>query len=174
MGWRSYTSNSATSGSSYGGRFQHYITGAAGSGAALRSYALVKGVAATSLYGFEATAEIMSTASSSVTNEVYAIRGVLDINLDCSTTNAAALDLIIDVASTKTLSGNNPAFIQCDMMGSGTQAPFLFYLPDTIGTKSDTALVTTVAADRTATHGIKINAAGTTMWLMASTDTPAD
>lgn len=174
MGWRSYTNSAATSGSSYGGRFQHYITGAAGSGAALRSYALVKGVAAGSLYGLEATAEIMSTTSSSVTNEVYAIRGVLDINLDCSTTNVAALDLIIDVAADKTLSGSNPAFIQCDMMGTGTQAPFLFYLPDTIGTKSDTALVTTVAADRTVTHGIKINCAGTTMWLSASTDTPAD
>jgi hypothetical protein len=174
MGWRSYTSNTATTGSSYGGRFQHYIEGAQGSGAALRSYALVKGVAAGQLYGAEITAEVMSTTSSSVSNELYGIKGILDINLDCSTTNVAALALVIDVASGKTLSGNNPAFIQCDMAGSGTQTPFLFYLPDTIGTKSDTALVTTVAADRTVTHGIKINCAGTTMWLSASTDTPAD
>jgi hypothetical protein len=174
MGWRSYTACSATSGSSYGARFQHYITGAAGSGSALRAYSLVKGVAAGQLYGAEITAEVMSTASSSVTNELYGIKGILDINLDCSTTEVAALDLEIDVASGKTLSGSHPAFIKCDQKGDGTQAPFLFYLADAIGTKSDTAMVTTVAADRTVTHGIKINVAGTTMWLSASTDTPAD
>src|SRR5512146_3278253 len=82
FGWRSYSSSTATSGSSYGGRFQHYIEGAAGSGAALRVYSLVKGVAAGSLYGLECTAEIMSTASSSCSNEVYAGKFALDINLD--------------------------------------------------------------------------------------------
>jgi hypothetical protein len=173
MGWRSYTLSSATSGSSYGGRFQHYLTGAAGSGAALRAYALVKGASAGSLYGAEITAEIMSTASSACSNELYAIKGMLDINLDCATTQVAALDLEIDVASTKTLSTSTAAFIKCDQVGSGTQTPNLFYLPDTIGDKSDTALVTTRTADCVATHAIKINAAGTTLWLMASTDTPA-
>jgi hypothetical protein len=175
MGWRSYTACTATSGSSYGGRFQHYITGGQGSGAALRSYALVKGVAAGSLYGIEATAEIMSTTSSSVDDELYAIRGVLDINLDSTTNQVAALDLEIDVANGKTLAAaGGSAFIKCDQVGTGTWVPSLFYLPDTIGNKSDTALVTTRHADAAATHAVKFNAAGTTLWLMATTDTPAD
>lgn len=174
MGWRSYTACKAASGSSYGGRFQHYITGGQGSGAALRSYALVKGVAAGSLYGAEITAEIMSTASSSVDDEVYAIKGVLDINLDSSTTQVAALDLEIDVASGKTLSTTTAAFIKFDKTGSGTDtAVNAFYFADAIGTESDTALVTTRKADCTASHAVKFNAAGTTLWLMASNDTPA-
>jgi len=175
MGWRSYTLNTATTGSSYGGRFQHYIAGAAGSGAAIRGYALVKGVAAGQLYGAEITAEIMSTASSSVSNEIYGIKGMLDINLDCATTQVAALDLEIDVASGKTLSTSTAAFIKFDQAGSGTQtAVNAFYFADAIGTKSDTALVTTRHADATASHAVKFNAAGTTLWLLATSDTPSD
>jgi hypothetical protein len=175
MGWRSYTSSAAVTGSSYGGRFQHYIQGAQGSGAALRTYALVKGVAAGSLYGLEATAEIMSTTSSSVDDEIYAMIGTLDINLDCSTSQVAALNLVIDVASGKTLSTTTAAFIKFDQVGSGTQsAGNVFYFADTIGTESDTALVTTRKADATTTHAIKCNAAGTTLWIMATTDTPAN
>jgi hypothetical protein len=174
MGWRSYTACTATSGSSYGGRFQHYITGAQGSGAALRSYALVKAVAAGSLYGIEATAEIMSTASSSVDDELYAIKGALDVNLDSTTNQVAVLDLEMDVASGKTLlAGGGSAFIKCDATGTGTWVPSLFYLPDAIATKSDTALVTTAHGDHAMTHGVKINVAGTTMWLMACTDSMA-
>jgi hypothetical protein len=173
-GWRSYTGNSATSGSSYGGRFQHYIVGAAGSGAALRVYSLVKAVAAGSLYGLECTAEIMSTTSSSVSNEIYAGKFVLDLNLDCSTTQVAVLDLELSVPTGKTLSTTTAAFIKFDQTDVGTQtAGNVFYFADTIGTESDTALVTTRKADCTATHAVKINAAGTTLWLMASTDTPA-
>lgn len=176
-GWRSYTGNSATSGSSYGGRFQHYIVGAAGSGAALRSYALVKGVAAGSLYGLEATAEIMSTASSAASNEIYAIKGVLDINLSSTTTQVAALNLEIDVASGKTLApgaGGGSAFIKCDITGTGTWTPALFYLPDAIGSQSATALVSTVKTAATNwSHGIRIDAAGTPLWIMATSTTPA-
>ncbi len=174
MGWRSCTANSATSGSSYGGRFQHYITGAAGSGAALRVYGLVNGVSAGSLYGLECTAEIMSTASSACANELYAGRFVLDINLDCATTQVAVLDLELDVAATKTLSTATSAFIKFDATGTGTStATNVFYFADEIGSNSDTALVTTRKADCTATHAVKFNAAGTTLWLMATNDTPA-
>lgn len=174
MGWRSYTASSATSGSSYGGRFQHYITGAAGSGAALRAYALVKGVAAGSLYGLEATTEIMATASSSVSDELYAMQGTLDINLDCATTQVAALNLRIDVASSKTLSTSTAAFISFDQVGTGTQTVTnLWYIKEAIGTKSDTALVSTTA-DATATHAVKVNAAGTTLWLLATEEGPAE
>jgi hypothetical protein len=173
FGWRSYTNSSATSGSSYGSRFQHYLSGAAGSGAALRSYALVKGVAAGSLYGLECTAEIMSTSSSSVSNEIYAGKFALDINLDSTTNQVAVLDLEMDVASGKTLGTATSAFIKCDQTGSGTTVNNLFYLPDAIGDKSNTALVTTTHGDHAYTHGIKINVAGTTMWLMACTDSQA-
>ena len=175
VGCRYYTGSGATSGSSYASRFQHYILGAAGSGAALRSYALVKGVAAGSLYGAEITAEVMSTASSSVSNELYGIKGVLDINLDCATNQVAALELEIDVASGKTLSTTTASFIKFDKTGTGTDtAVNAFYFADAIGTESNTALVTTRKADTTATHAVKFNAAGTTLWLLASTDTPSD
>jgi len=169
VGCRYYTGSGAVSGSSYCARYQHYILGASGSGAAVRSYALVKGVTALSLYGIEATAEIMSTASSAVTNELYAIKGLVDVNLTSATSITAALDLEIDVASGKTLTGT-VAFIKCDMQGSGTQTPALLYLPDAIGDKSDTALVTTVHAGSTHTHSIQVNLAGTKAWIMCSTD----
>ena len=41
-----YTRSKATSGASYGARFQHFIAGAGGSGAALRAYGLIKGASA--------------------------------------------------------------------------------------------------------------------------------
>ena len=44
---------------------------------------------------------------------------------------------------------------------------------DTIGTKSDTALVTTTHADHAATHGVRIIAGSTVMWLLACTDSQA-
>lgn len=173
FGWRSYSLCSATSGSSYGARFQHYLTGAAGSGAAIRSYALAKGASAGSLYGIECTAEIMSTTSSAVSNELYGGKFVVDVNLDSSTNQVAVLDLELDVASGKTLTNTTAAFIKCDATGSGTVSKNLFYLPDAIGDKSDTALVTTAHGDHAMTHGVKINVAGTIMWLMACTDSMA-
>jgi hypothetical protein len=173
-GWRSYTGNSAVTGTSYGGRFQHYVVGAQGSGSALRAYALVKGVAASNLYGFECTAEIMSTTSSSVDDEIYAGQFTLDINLTCATNQVAVLNLRLDVYTGKTLSTTTSSFIKFQSPGSGTMtAANVFYFADAIGTESDTALVTTRKADCTATHAVKVNAAGTTLWLMASTDTPA-
>ncbi len=151
------------------------MDGAQGSGAALRSYALVKGVAAGSLYGLEATAEIMSTTSSSVDDEIYAIRGVLDVNLDSTTNQVAVLDLEMDVASGKTLAPvGGGAFIKADITGTGTWVPNLLYLPDAIGSESATSLVSTVKTAATNwSHGIKINVAGTTLWLMATATTPA-
>ena len=115
----------------------------------------------------------MSTTSSSVDDELYAVKGKLDINLDCATNQVAVLDLELDVATGKTLSSTTPAFIKCWNSSAGTATPFLFYLQDAIGTKSDTAVVTTVHADHPATHQIKINVAGTTMWLLACTDVPS-
>ena len=174
-GWRSYTGNSATTGSSYGGRFQHYILGAGGSAAALRAYGLVKGVSAEALYGLECTAEIMSTASSAVASALFAGRFVLDINLDCSTTQVAVLDLELDVATSKTLSTATSAFIKFDATGSGTStATNVFYFADAAGSKSDTALVTTRTADCTSDYAVKCNVAGTTFWLMGTSDTPAN
>jgi hypothetical protein len=169
MGWRSYTLNSATSGSSYGGRFQHYITGAAGSGSALRAYALVKGVAAAQLYGLEATAEIMSTASSDISGEMAAIKATSTVNLSTSGT-VSVLNLTINTAASKTMHANS-AFITAQNAGSGTDISNLFYIGDAIGSTDNATLVTT-AADTTSDHRVKFNAAGTTLWLLACADDP--
>lgn len=173
MGWRSYTLNSATSGNSYGGRFQHYITGAAGGGAALRAYGLVKGVSAATLYGAEISAEIMSTASSAVSGLCAAVKADIICNLSASGTCAVA-DLSYTVASGKTAAGG-PAFIRVGSTGSGTAANVFLNIADTAGSQSATALVSTVKTAATNwSHGIRCTLAdGTPLWIMATTTTPA-
>ena len=173
QGWRSYTANSATSGSSYGGRFQHYITGAAGGGAALRAYGLVKGVGAATLYGLEASCEIMSTASSAITGLAAGVKSDVILNLDSSGTNTA-LDLSYNVASGKAASATASSFIRVSNSGSGTGCVNLLSLP-TAGAKNAGTVFVARHADCTATHAIRVvDAAGTVYYIMVSTDTPED
>ena len=173
MGWRSYTSSSATSGTSYGARVQHYVQGAAGSGAALRAYALVKGVSAAALYGLEASAEIMSTASSGVSGLSAGVKAGMILNLDSSGTNAA-LDLSYTVATGKAASATASSFIRCSNGGAGTGCLNLLSLP-TAGVKNAGTIFVARHADAAATHAIRmVDAAGTVYYIMVTTDTPED
>lgn len=172
MGWRSYTLCSATTGTSYGARFQHYVTGAAGSGAAVRAYALVKGVSAATLYGLEATAEIMSTASSGVSGQAAAVRAVMSVQGTSSGTNAAIVPEF-NVASGKA-PGNLDAFIRPASTGSGTACKNLLSMAAP-GAKDSGAMFLARHADAAATHGIQmVDANGVSYWIMVTSDTPAD
>ena len=166
-----YTRSKATSGSSYGARFQHYVSGAGGSGAAVRAYAFAKAAQAASVYGVEATAEINSATGSDISGELCAVKATATVNLSTSGT-VNVLNLTISTAASKTMHANS-AFICVANSGSGTDIANLFYFTDAIGSKSSSTMVTT-AADTTSTHRVKINAAGTDLWLLATSDTPPD
>jgi hypothetical protein len=173
MGWRSYTSSSATSGTSYGARVQHYVQGAAGAGAALRAYALVKGVGAANLYGLEASAEVMSTASSDVTGLAAGVKAGMILNLN-SSGNDAALDLSYTVATGKTAHATKSAFIRASNGGAGTGCVNLLSLP-AAGLKNAGTVFVARHADCAATHAIRmVDAAGAVFYIMVSTDTPED
>jgi hypothetical protein len=164
-----YTDCSATSGSSYGARIAHYVIGAGGSGAAIRAYGYSKGAAAASVYGLEATAEINSAASSDITGELCAVKATSTVNLSTSGT-VNVLNLTISTAASKTMHANS-AFIATANAGDGTDIANLFYFGDAIGTTSTATLVST-SADSTATHTVKCSAAGTTIYLLATTTAP--
>jgi hypothetical protein len=176
-----YTRSRATSGSSYGARFQHYIAGAAGQGAALRAYGLIKGVAG-SVLGIEATGELNSATGSSVTAStgcVAAGRFVCSIQIDPSTTGRAAC-LILDTdvkTSLSPLTMESNAYIHIRKTGAGTNIGNLFYFENVLGTASDTAVITTkhdTSAAATADWAIKVDVAGTPGWIDVSKDTPAN
>lgn len=175
VGTRYYTSSSATSGTSYGHRFQHYVIGAAGSGAAVRAYGFTYGVAAANVYGLEASAEIHSTPSSAITGLMAGVKSDIILGLDSSGTNTA-LDLSYNVASGKAASLTASSFIRVSNSGSGTGCINLLSLPTVAAkTEANTAVFLARHADCTATHGIRVvDAAGTVYWIMVSTDTPGD
>lgn len=174
MGWRSYTACSAASGTSYGARLNHYVTGAGGSGAAVRAYGLVKGVAAANLYGIEASAEIMSTASSGISG--LAAAGKFDViaNLDATGT-LAVLDLSYNVATGKSVQGVTSSFIRVGNTGAGTGSNVLFEFTTAAGSQSATALVSTVKTAATNwSHGARSKLSdGTPVWFMLTTTSPA-
>jgi len=164
-----YTRNKATSGSSYGVRFQHYVGGEGGSGAAVRAYAFAKAAKAASVYGVEATAEINSATGSDISGELCAVKATATVNLSTSGT-VNVLNLTISTAASKTMHANS-AFIAVANAGDGTDISNLFYFSDAIGTTDNATLVTT-GADTTSTHRVKFNAAGTTLWILATSDDP--
>ena len=180
-----YTRSRATSGASYGARFQHYIAGAGGSGAALRAYGLIKGASA-AVMGIEATGELNSATSSAVKNQdsndlgcVTAGRFVCSIQIDPSTTgNASCLILDTDVkTSLSPLTMVSNAYIRVRKSGAGTNIGNLFYFENVLGTASDTAVITTnhdTAAQATCDWCIKVDVAGTPGWIPVSKDTPAN
>jgi hypothetical protein len=174
FGWRSYTNSSATSGSSYGARFQHYISGAAGSGSAVRGYALVKAVSATYLYGGEFTAEVMSTSSSDIATAGTAagVRGVVSIGLN-ATGYTAALLANYDVATSKTASATKGSFIRCENLGAGTGCVNLLDIAVAKVTNDGTKLVSSNHDTISADTYVRIMINGTAHWLLASTHLPA-
>jgi hypothetical protein len=171
MGWRQYTLNTATSGHSLGSRFQHYVAGAAGSGSAIRGYALVKGVQAANLYGGEFSAEVMSTASSAISGLIAGLKSDVILNLNAGGT-AAALDLNFTVASGKSASATTDAFIRVGNAGTGTGCINLLNITTAIGSASATDLITT-SADKEATHMVRMVVGGTVIRLLATTNAPS-
>jgi hypothetical protein len=174
MAWRSYTACSATSGGSYGARVQHYVTGAAGSGAALRAYALVKGVTAGTLYGLEATAEIMSTTSSAISGQAAAVKATMGLNLDSTGTNCAVL-AEYSTASGKAAGALSDSFFRAVNVGAGsaTGCHNLFSLGDAKATTDGSKLSSTNHDTISADTYIRILIAGTPHWLLATTHLPA-
>jgi hypothetical protein len=162
------TACSATSGNSYGVRYSHKITGAAGEGAAIRGYAYAYGVSAGNLAGGEFTAEVSTTASSDVgTSAILAgVRAVASLNLNATGyTFPLALEFI--VADTKAASATKSAFIQCNQTGAGTNTAAFTYFATTITTDPATALVSS-HADTVSTHLVRCLVNATPMWLLAT------
>jgi len=168
--WLDYrTESTATSGDSRTAYFKHYIAGAGGGGAAIRPYVSIVGVAGSNVYAIEATAEISSTASSSISGEMCVLKATASVNSTTAGT-VNVLNMCISTASGKTMHANS-AFIYLKNDGSGTDIANFIYFGDAIGTTSTATLVST-SADSTATHTVKCNANGTTIYLLATTTAP--
>jgi hypothetical protein len=163
--WR--TACSATSGSSYAARFQHKITGAAGSGAAIRGYSFAYGVSATYMYGGEFTAEVHASSSSDIASAgtMAGVRGVATLALDTTGYTYAGL-FNFDVATGKTASATKSAFIHCQNLGLGTGTTALFSITTTVANDTPTALVSTHANHATDTL-VRILINDTAYWLCA-------
>lgn len=163
--WR--TSCSATSGSSYACRFQHKITGAAGSGAAVRGYSFAYGVSATYLYGGEFTAEVHASTDSDIATAgtLAGVRAVASLALDTTGYTYAGLFNII-MASGKTASTTKSAFLCFYNMGTGTGTINLFNIAATVGSDPATSLVAAHADHATDTY-IRILVNDTAYWLCA-------
>lgn len=168
--WR--TACSATTGSSYAARFQHKITGAAGSGAAIRGYGFAYGVEAANVYGGEFTAEIHSSSGSAISGQIAAVRAVLSIQGTGSGTGHA-ISLVSDTASGKSATAAS-AFIGISCIGAGAATGIKALLNIPAPVAHDTASLFVSSADKAATHMIRfVDAAGTVYWLLATTNEPA-
>jgi hypothetical protein len=167
--WR--TACSATSGSSYGIRCNHKITGAAGSGAAIRGYGYAYGVAAANVYGGEFTAEENTTGS--VTGELAAIRAVCSLQNTTESGTVQVLKLEYDVLTGTDATAVTNSFITVSNGGSGTGCNALFNIQVAKGTNSATALSSSSAATTPVNDTwIRCIINGTPTWIAASTTAP--
>lgn len=166
--WR--TACSATSGGSYGIRCNHKITGAGGSGAAIRGHGYAYGVAAASVYGGEFTAEENTTGS--VTGELAAIRAVCSLQNTTESGTVQCLKLEYDVLTGADATAVRSSFITFYNGGSGTGCNALFNVPAPVA--HDTTSLYVSSANKDATHMLRfIDTAGTVYWLLATTNTPS-
>jgi hypothetical protein len=175
VGWRSYTGCKATSGSSYGARLNHYISGAGGSGAAVRAYAFASDVAAANVYGAEVTAEVHADAAS-ITGLMAAVKADVIINGTLAAGTFAALDLSFNVASGKSIrSAARHSFIRVGSSGSGTGANVFAEITTAVVSQDASALIASVKTAATNwTHGLRaLLSDGTPVWFMLTTTTPA-
>ncbi len=163
---------SATSGNSYCTRFNHKVTGAGGSGAAIRGYGFAYGVEAANVYGGEFTAEIHSSSGSAISGQIAAVRAVLSIQGTGSGTGHA-ISLVSDTASGKSATAAS-AFIGISCIGAGAATGIKALLNIPAPVAHDTASLFVSSADKAATHMIRfVDAAGTVYWLLATTNEPA-
>ena len=167
--WR--TACSATSGSSYGARFNHKITGAGGSGAAIRGYGFAYGVAAANVYGGEFTAE--ENATGSITGELAAIRAVASLQNTTETGTVQVLKLEYDVKTGADATAVTNSFITVSNGGEGTGCNTLLNIQAAKGTNSATSLSTSNHDTISADTYIRIIINNVPHWLLATTHAPA-
>jgi hypothetical protein len=167
--WR--TACSATSGNSYGTRFNHKVTGAGGSGAAIRGYGFAYGVAAANVYGGEFTAEENSTGG--ITGELAAIRAVASLQNTTETGTVQVLKLEYDVKTGADATAVTNSFITVSNGGEGTGCNALLNIQVAKGTNSATTLSSSNHDAPTADTMVRIIINGTPHWLLATTHAPA-
>jgi len=168
--WR--TACSATTGSSYAARFQHKITGAAGSGAAIRGYGFAYGVAAASVYGGEFTGE--ENATGGVTGEIAGVRSVCSLQNTTPSGTAQALKLEFDVKTGVDATAITSSFITVSNGASaGTGCNTLLNIQAAKGTNSATSLSTSNHDTISADTYIRIIIDNVPHWLLATTHAPA-
>jgi hypothetical protein len=172
-----YTRSAATSGYTYGARFDHEIAGTGNGGAAVRAVGRIEGVTATDTYGVEATGEISSTASSTVSDgmTVAGVSSVCSLQLD-PPDHAWCFGVVSrsNVATGKDATAALCcAFYATEDAGTGTGFNRLLSMRATIATDTPTAMVST-HADHASTHLVRcavVNPstyAVTDLWLMAT------
>ena len=161
------TSCSATSGSSYGVRFSHKITGAAGSGAAIIGYGYAYGVTALNVYGGEFIGEVHSPTSDISTAGIIAgLRSCIILGLD-TTGYTYSGQFEFNAATGKTASTTKSAFLGLWNSGAGTGTVNLMNVKATVGTDPDADLVST-HADHASTHLIRCLVNDSVVWLLAT------
>jgi hypothetical protein len=171
---RSYYKSVAAAGSDVRAHYEDLYFNGVGGGEVLR----VRGIANTLLCATTGTINAIHAtgrvaAAKTVSGELNAIRATLEVAGTNPTPGGTLAALQVDSnIVTGWTAGANDSFIRVGNTGAGLVGN-LFYISDAIATKSDTAVVTTLHGDHAATHGIKIRAGSTTMWLLAATDVPS-
>lgn len=160
------------------GEYQDCEFTGAGSGETLRIRGIANGLLCATggtINAIHATGRVASAKT--VSGALNGIRATLEVAGTTPTPggklSALRVDSNISTGWTDGTGANAAAFISAGNVGAGLVTN-LFSLDDAIGTQSATTLSSTVKTAATNwSHGIRINVAGTTMWLMATTTTPA-
>jgi hypothetical protein len=165
------TAASAASGSSYGLRVNHKLTGIGGSGAAVRAYGYAYAAGATPVvYGLEATAELHNTTSAAISGTLAGIRAVASIQQATGGTGsyyAGVFDFDCAAAGDATAAAD-AAFLAFNKLGTAANGPNqLFQINDSIVSNDPTKLVSS-HADVAATHLIRCKVGSTPLWLLAA------
>lgn len=159
-------------------QYEDLYVNSTGSGEVIRVRGIANGTGVATggtVNGIHATGRVAS--GKTVSGSLNGIRATLEVAGTTPTPggklSALRVDSNIVTGWTDSSGANASSFISVGNVGAGLVGN-LFSIDDAIATKSDTAVVTTVAADAVCSHGIRINMAGTTGWIMVRTDTPAD
>ena len=169
-----YTESSATSDDSRGFYMRHYISGVGGGGEAIRSYATVLNVAASTARGAHISLDFGATGT--VTGLGVALECTLHIaNQATQNGTLAAIKLAINSdGSTSDPSGAALSYLRIDNQGDATGGIDVdddVYLFDIQGHTIGANNLVEVAADESGyAHGIRIRVGSTEMYLMCADD----
>ena len=171
-----YTESSATSDDSRGFYMRHYILGVGGGGEAIRSYATVLNVAASTARGAHISLDFGATGT--VTGLGVALECTLHIpNQGTQTGTLTALQLAINSdGSTSDPSGALLSYIRCSNQGDttgdddvDTDVNLFNITGHATGTGTLFQATTTGYVLSEITHSLKVVVGGTTLHLLAST-----